>query len=69
MLMACTNDRTALVWVILGHLTLALWEGGKSPFPLDLPVAAAELFAFIFYTAYVMINLWTFGIKQYRWAR
>lgn len=57
------------MWVMLGHLTLALWEGGKSPFPLDLPVAAAELFAFLFYTAYVMINLWTFGIKQYRWAR
>lgn len=66
---ARTNDRTVLVCVIMGHLVLALWEGGKSPFPLCLPVAAAEIFAFLFYTAHILLNLWTFGIKQYRWAR
>lgn len=64
-----TNDRMVLVCVILGHLILALWEGGKSPFPLHLPVAAAELVAFLFYTTHVLLNLWTFGVKQYRWVR
>lgn len=55
-----------LVCIILGHLALALWEGGMYPFPLSPAVAAAEAFVSICYVAHVLLNLWTFGVKQYR---
>eukprot|EP00752_Nemacystus_decipiens_P018420 g16518.t1 len=55
-----------LVCIILGHLALALWEGGISPFPLHPAVAAAEACVALFYAAHILLNLWTFGVKQYR---
>lgn len=55
-----------LVCIILGHLALALWEGGMSPFPLHPAVAAAEACVALCYAAHILLNLWTFGVKQYR---
>ncbi|CAM9588976.1 unnamed protein product [Ectocarpus sp. 4 AP-2014] len=47
-------------------MVLALWEGGMSPFPLHPAVAATEVFCSLCYAAHVLLNLWTFGVKQYR---
>ncbi|CAM9975211.1 unnamed protein product, partial [Ectocarpus sp. 12 AP-2014] len=55
-----------LVGIILGHMVLALWEGGMSPFPLHPAVAATEVFFSLCYAAHILLNLWTFGVKQYR---
>eukprot|EP00903_Cladosiphon_okamuranus_P010280 g9732.t2 len=55
-----------LMCIILGHLALALWEGGMSPFPLHPAVAASEACVALFYAAHILLNLWTFGVKQYR---
>lgn len=55
-----------LVCIILGHLVLALWEGGASPFPLNPAVAATEVFVSFCYAAHILLNIWTFGVKQYR---
>lgn len=55
-----------LVCIILGHLALALCEGGMSPFPLHPAVAATEACVAFCYAAHILLNLWTFGVKQYR---
>ncbi|CBN80110.1 K+ transporter, Kef-type [Ectocarpus siliculosus] len=47
-------------------MVLALWEGGMSPFPLHPAVAATEVFFSLCYAAHIFLNLWTFGVKQYR---
>ncbi|CAM9717141.1 unnamed protein product [Scytosiphon promiscuus] len=55
-----------LVFIILGHLALALWEGGMDPFPMHSAVAAGEALFALCYAAHIFLNLWTFGVKQYR---
>ncbi|CAM9781465.1 unnamed protein product [Pylaiella littoralis] len=55
-----------LIGIILGHLVLAMWEGGVHPFPLHPAVAAAEVFACFCYATHILLHLWTFGVKQYR---
>lgn len=57
-----------MICVILGHLALALWEGGPHPLPLKPSVAILEATIFVFYTADVLLNFWTFGAKQLRCA-
>lgn len=58
--------RRALVCVIVLHLALALWEGGKEPFPLPPLVATAEVVVFVCYVAHILLNMWRFGVRQFR---
>lgn len=62
----CHFASPILVGIILGHMVLALWEGGMSPFPLHPAVAATEVFFSLCYATHILLNLWTFGVKQYR---